>query len=252
MKRAVKTALRPAYNFAKRLLADGPQVPRPTRLSPDDEMLMWMRYVIPGWLRPSNIELFMYCIENLPSGNPIIEIGSFAGMSLNHLIYFLRCEDRKNLVYSVDGWTFEGSRPGPITAKVPLTFEQYRTHVINTFRGNMMTFCPDRLPHHIELSSGAFFAAWEKHQRMTDFFGRDVVLGGPVSLAYIDGDHTYAESHRDFQNVDRHLDVGGFIIFDDSEDSSGWGSNRTAKEAAQLSHYELTARNPNYCIRKIR
>jgi hypothetical protein len=55
---------------------------------------------------------------------------------------------------------------------------------------------------------------------------------------------------RDFYNVDRYLVPGGFIVFDDSADGSGWGSNRTAREAAALKRYEIVAKNPNYCFRK--
>jgi hypothetical protein len=51
--------------------------------------------------------------------------------------------------------------------------------------------------------------------------------------------------------VDRYLEIGGFIVFDDSADDSDWGSARTAWEASSLPRYELVAKNPNYCVRKI-
>ena len=76
------------------------------------------------------------------------------------------------------------------------------------------------------------------------------MLGGSISFAYIDGDHSYQQSKRDFENVDRYLEVGGFIVFDDSEDYSGCGSARTAQEASTWNSYELVAKNPNYCLRK--
>ena len=71
-----------------------------------------------------------------------------------------------------------------------------------------------------------------------------------IAFAYIDGAHTYEQSMRDFQNVSRHLIGGGFIVFDDSADSSHWGSRLTAQEAAKHPDYELIAKNPNYCVRK--
>jgi cephalosporin hydroxylase len=86
---------------------------------------------------------------------------------------------------------------------------------------------------------------------MTDFFGRTAKLGGPIVFAHIDGAHTYEQSMRDFRNIDRHLVSGGFIVFDDSADNSDWGSRLSAQEASKLPQYELIAKNPNYCIRKI-
>ena len=75
-----------------------------------------------------------------------------------------------------------------------------------------------------------------------DFFGRDVTFGGSISFAYIDGNHTYEQSKKDFENVHRFLEPGGFIVFDDSGDDSSWESNRTAKEAASLASYELVGK----------
>ena len=76
-------------------------------------------------------------------------------------------------------------------------------------------------------------------------------LGGPFAFAYIDGAHTYEQSTKDFQNVDRYLELGGFIVFDDSaDDGPHVGSTRTAQEAAMLTRYEVVAKNPNYCLRK--
>jgi hypothetical protein len=72
-----------------------------------NELTMWMGYTIPGWLDPGNLALFAYCIEHLPSGAPLIEIGSFAGLSLNHLIDLLRRSGRSNKVFSVDEWIFD-------------------------------------------------------------------------------------------------------------------------------------------------
>jgi Methyltransferase domain len=122
---------------------------------------------------------------------------------------------------------------------------------IETFRSNVVLFNGDRLPHHIQLSSDNFFSSWNANEVRGDFFGRTVKLGGPIVFAYIDGDHTYEQSKRDFLNVDRHLVKGGFIIFDDSADNSDWGSRLSAQEASKLPRYELVAKNPNYCIRKL-
>ena len=67
-------------------------------------------------------------------------------------------------------------------------------------------------------------------------------FGGSISFGYIDGNHTYEQSKKDFENVHRFLEPGGFIVFDDSGDDSSWESNRTAKEAASLASYELVGK----------
>jgi Methyltransferase domain len=214
------------------------------------EFLAWMGFINPGMLQRGNMELFSYCVERLPSNAPLVEIGSFAGLSLNHLIYFVRRAGRTNPIFSVDEWKFEGAQPGQLIKGSKISFDAYRDHVIETFRRNVLLFSSDRLPHHIELSSDQFFAAWHKRETRQDYFGNTAALGGPISFAYIDGDHSYQQSKRDFENVDRYLEVGGFIVFDDSADYSGCGSERTAQEASTWKSYELVAKNPNYCLRK--
>jgi hypothetical protein len=212
--------------------------------------LAWMKFINPGMLAPSNIDLMAFCLTRLPSDAPLIEIGSFTGLSLNHMIYFLRRDQRPNQVFSVDEWHFEGASLDRPIENTSILYDDYRDHVVETFRRNVQLFSGDRLPFHIQLSSDVFFEAWREEKTCNDFFGRTAKLGGPISFAYIDGDHSYEQSKRDFENVDRRLERGGFIIFDDSADDSGWGSHRTAKEAADSKRYELVAKNPNYCIRK--
>ena len=60
----------------------------------------------------------------------------------------------------------------------------------------------------------------------------------------------YEQALKDFENVDRWLQPGGFVLFDDSADWTDWGSHRAAREAALRANYEIVDRGPNYCIRK--
>jgi hypothetical protein len=222
------------------------------RRIPGTEFTRWMGYVNPGMLHPGNMYLFDHCIKNLPSDAPVLEIGSFCGLSLNNILTLLRDGKRANIAFSADEWVFETAGADDTCIEGSnVRFADYRAHVMETFRRNMMLFHPDRLPHHIRLNSDAFFAAWGAGEKRTDFFGRDVQLGGPLSFAYIDGDHTYEQSLRDFHNVDKFLQVGGFIVFDDSFDWGGYGCNQTAREAARTKNYRLVARTPNYCVQKI-
>jgi hypothetical protein len=204
-------------------------------------------------LDPGNVYLFDYCIRNLPSDAAIIEIGSFCGLSLNHITYFLRKYGRVNPVFSSDAWEFEGfSRDAEFLDDTQIPAKSYQQHVIETFRRNVNFFSGERLPHHVQLASDSFFELWDKGGVANDFFGGTVSLGGPIALAYIDGDHSYEQSRKDFGNIDRHLEVGGFVIFDDSADWTKWGSHRTAREAANRPNYEIVGRTPNYCLRKTR
>jgi hypothetical protein len=207
--------------------------------------MMWLSFINPGMLVGSNIDLFAYCINRLPNNTgAVIEIGSFAGLSLNHLILLLKKAQRGNPVLSVDEWIFEGANFGHCIPGTSASFDDYRRLAIETFRSNVMLFNGDRLPHHIELNSNKFFSSWNANEVMTDFFGRTAKLGGPIVFAHIDGAHTYEQSMRDFRNIDRHLVSGGFIVFDDSADNSDWGSRLSAQEASKASSIRTYSQKP--------
>ena len=85
-----------------------------------------------------------------------------------------------------------------------------------------------------------------------DVLGREIHLGGPISFAYIDGNHSYDYAKRDFENVDAFLETGGFILFDDSSDGSGWGVCKVIDTIKHNNRYEIVAANPNYLVKKLR
>jgi hypothetical protein len=114
----------------------------------------------------------------------------------------------------------------------------------------MRTFAAHRLPYAIECFSDEFFRRWFARERAVDVFGRPVALGGEISFCYIDGNHTYGFAKRDFENTDRALVSGGFILFDDSSDGSTWEVNRLTREIAAGHQYELVSKTPNYLFRK--
>jgi hypothetical protein len=151
---------------------------------------------------------------------------------------------------AINAGRFEGAVARQTIKGSQVSHDAYRQHVIDTFRRNVSLFSGDRLPHHLELCSNDFFAAWDRGETKRDYFGNTSKLGGPISFAYIDGDHSYEQSMQDLKNVNRHLESGGFIVFDDSADDSGWGSAQTAQEAAKWQTYKVVAKNPNYCLRK--
>lgn len=228
-----------------------PQVTLPPQITlPADEFMQWLGFINPGMLHSGNPHLISHAIEHLPPGGAVVEIGSFAGLSINLIIYLMRKHMRDNPVYSVDPWHFEGARNSGLIPGSAVAFADYRAHVIDTFRRNVMLFSGDRLPQHIELESDVFFKLWNARDTVTDFFGRPTTLGGDIAMAYIDGNHTYEQSLKDFENIDRHLLSGGFVIFDDSEDAGIYGSTRTAQEVAVRSGYQVVGKNPNYCFQK--
>ena len=79
-----------------------------------------------------------------------------------------------------------------------------------------------------------------------------VQLGGKISFAYIDGNHYYDYAKRDFENVDKNLEIGGFILFDDSADTADkfevW---RVIDEIKKSGKYEIIKNNPNYLMKKL-
>ena len=49
----------------------------------DDEYLRCLKFGNVGMLHPGNIYSLKYLIDNLPFDDPIVEIGSFCGLSTN-------------------------------------------------------------------------------------------------------------------------------------------------------------------------
>src|SRR5687767_3117074 len=47
------------------------------------EYMSWLSFANAGMLTPGNVDCFDYAIRNLPSSAPLVEIGSFCGLSTN-------------------------------------------------------------------------------------------------------------------------------------------------------------------------
>ena len=90
----------------------------------------------------------------------------------------------------------------------------------------------------------------EQEQTTQDVFGRSVTLGGSISFCYIDGAHTYEAVKKDFLNCDAVLDVGGFLLFDDSTIEM-FGVRNLMPEILETGRYELIDTNPNHLYRKL-
>ncbi|HEY8666463.1 MAG TPA: class I SAM-dependent methyltransferase [Tepidisphaeraceae bacterium] len=214
-----------------------------------DQFVNWLSYANAGMLNRGNLYCIDYALRELPSDAPMMEIGSFCGLSTNLISYYRQKHGRPNRLITCDKWIFEGSEE-PMLGDTAITHEEYRAFVRETFQRNVKMFSRDELPFTVEAFSDEFFPLWRKEQRVEDVFGRPVQLGGRISFAFIDGNHSYDYALRDFENVDEFLEPGGFILFDDSADGSKFEVGEVAKEVAAGSTYEVVMKNPNYFFRK--
>ena len=217
----------------------------------ENEYLNWVRFAVPGMLCPGNVLAMEYAIANMPQGKPILEIGSFCGLSTVVLSYYLDKYSIESPFFSCDKWNFEGQTLGTqLGDSKTVTHDMYREYVKTTFLRSMNSFTPHRLPYTIECFADDFFCDWFDNVIKVDVFDRSIALGGKIGFCYIDGNHTYEFALRDFENTDRALVSGGFILFDDSADGSAWEVNRLTRRIASGSEYELISKTPNYLFRK--
>lgn len=217
-----------------------------------DEYVRWLRYANPGMLTPGNLNCFDYAIRNLPTTSPIIEIGSFAGLSANLISYYKWKNNVSNKLITCDKWYFETAIEDTTLGDTPISHHSYRQFVKNSYIRNIKMFSLlNDLPYTIEATSDEFFGLWFQNVRVEDILGRIVQLGGRTSFCYIDGNHSYQYVKRDFQNCDKILDEGGFILFDDSADYSGWEVCQVIDEIKHSKRYRVILKNPNYLFQKL-
>jgi Methyltransferase domain len=215
------------------------------------EYLSWLTFAVPGMLVRGNVDAIAFALQHLPSDAPLLEIGSFCGLSTCVISYFKEKLGLANSFYTCDLWSFEGQKLGQLLADSrTLTHNEYKNFVRESFLRNVRTFCRPNIPHTIEADSDAFFEQWSSEQNLMDVFGAPVKLGGPISFCFIDGNHSYAFARRDFENTDRFLVPKGFILFDDSADGSEWEVCQVVKEVLASGSYDLVSKKPNYLLQK--
>jgi len=210
----------------------------------------WLCFANAGMLSKGNLYCFDHAVRHLPTDDPIVEIGSFAGLSANLLTYYKRKHGRSNRLITCDKWLFEGAKPGATLGESRILHDDYRRFVRDTFIRNVRFFSGEDLPYTVEMDSDEFFSAWKKGQTEPDVFGRQVQLGGPISFCYIDGNHKYEYARRDFEHTDEFLVPKGFVLFDDSADGLQWEVCRVIEEVKASGRYEVVAANPNYLFVK--
>ena len=212
----------------------------------EDNFTRFLNYINPGMLEPGNVYAFDYVIRNLDCEGAILEIGSFAGLSTNLVIYFLEKHHRNNRFITVDPWKLRDDSTPFYNGK--FAFKEYNSFVKDSFKRNVSFFNPDHLPYTIEDVSSSFFEKWKHQEVVNDVFGRSVKLGGALSFCYIDGDHAPASVELDFTLCDQYLARNGFMLFDDST----WDDvNVVMHKILATGRYKLVMRNPNYLFQKI-
>lgn len=221
-----------------------------TRRTMEDDFIRWLSFANAGMLNPGNAYLMNIAISQAPAAGAFLEIGSFCGLSTNCILHLMRRHGRSNLLFSCDKWIFENIEGGRL-GDSPLLHTQYREFVKETFVRNVRFFGAGVLPHTIEVFSDEFFELWSAGQAACDVFGRHAQLGGGLAFAYIDGNHTYECAKRDWQNVDRFLVPGGFVLFDDSASHLEFEVYPVTQELRGNPRYELVAVNPNHLFRKV-
>jgi hypothetical protein len=216
-----------------------------------DDFLKWLCFANAGMLDPGNLYLMDYALARIRSEAPLVEIGSFCGLSANVLTHYKRKHKIPNRLITCDRWSFandEGSRVH--VGESPVLFSDYQVFVREAYVRNTRMFSSNDLPFTVEATSDELFEMWRERKQTQDVFGRLITLGGPISFCYVDGNHSYEGAKQDFIHCDSFLEKGGFLLFDDSvvED---FGVRLLMPEVITTGRYRLVAQNPNHLFEKV-
>jgi hypothetical protein len=218
----------------------------------EDDYINWLCRVNGGWLdaRDGNIAAFNYALERCPPEGALVEIGSFLGLSTNILSYLRRKHHREQQpFFNCDPWCFEGTEQ-LIGGYFDASSREYRDYARDVFRRNVEVFSQGLLPHSFEKTSDEFFREWRAAAELSDLFARPVKLGGPMSFAYVDGNHSYEGTREDVNNVSEFLLPGGYMLLDDTNAGSPFGCRQVALELLKDKAYEIVAVSPNHLFRR--
>jgi hypothetical protein len=226
--------------------------PNGTQIDITDDYVKWLCFANAGMLDRGNLYLIDYALSRLPGTAPLLEIGSFCGLSTNLLTHYKRKHGLRNPLFTCDKWEFEiGDADREYVAGSNVSFAEYSSLVRSSFIRNAQTFSRDDLPFTIQGFSAEFFSMWREGKSVRDVFERPVKLGGPLSFCYVDGNHSYEGAKEDFENCDAFLQTGGFILFDDST-LKAFGVHALMPEVLATGRYKLIARNPNHLFQKVK
>jgi Methyltransferase domain len=222
-----------------------------------DDFTYRLKQVVPGMLEPGNLHLFEYAIKNLPTSDPILEIGAFMGLSTNLIAYYKVKNKKVNRFITCDKWdySFKGLSDEKLGSS-NITGKEWGDYVKQSFLRNISFFSKGDLPVVVHEYSNSFFERWNCKENYKSLLGEEFQLGGLFSFCFIDGNHDYEFVKEDFLHCDAHLVKNGFIMFDDSSRFRGSpGVKRLMKELKENNtfgnKYEIVSMNPNYLIKKL-
>jgi hypothetical protein len=135
-----------------------------------------------------NLYLIDTTSKLLPSAPPILEIGSFCGLSTNVLTHFKRKCGLKSRLVSCDKWEFENdNKDDPYLGASLILLSDYKAFVRESYIRNTPACSAAMTPFRMEATYNEFFAGWREKKEVRDVLGQAMKLGGPISRSYIDG-----------------------------------------------------------------
>lgn len=210
-----------------------------------------------GMLQEGNKYLMDFAIKNMPEGGDVLEIGAYGGLSSCFMLWLLKKYNRTEKLLCCDPWIYEGYedsagiKPEYMDGHNDVLRTDYMTYIKQSFVNAHLLLNKDRLPYTFELESDVLFEEYRNNSSLDDLFGRKVQLPRCISFAYIDGNHAEEAVRRDFENVEQFLIKGGFVLFDDSIEKSGFGSARFMTKMKSNRQFKLVGKNPNHLFQKI-
>ena len=152
-----------------------------------NEYINWLYYANPGMLHRGNLYCIDYAIRNMPDNTPVIEIGSFSGLSTNVLSYFKTKYHITKPLITCDKWKFAGAENGGFVGdSASVTHAEYREFVKKNYMRNIRMFSRHDLPYTLEMFSDDFFTAWRQSKEAIDVLDRPIRLGGSIGFAYME------------------------------------------------------------------
>lgn len=211
-----------------------------------------------GMLNEGNIYLINKALKNMPNEGYIVEIGVYGGLSTNLILHLQKKNNKLNVMVGCDAWVYEGyndylgKTEKHIDGREDIKRSSYTAYIKNAYINATKLLSTSSLPHTCHLTSDEFFEKWESKETLTDVFDRAFILEEKIAFCYIDGDHSFEQTKRDFENVSKHLLKGGYVLIDDSAKHLNFGSARYINEIRKNDHFKIVESNPNFLIQKIK
>jgi dimeric dUTPase (all-alpha-NTP-PPase superfamily) len=159
-------------------------------------------------LDDGNIYLVDYAIKNMPDNGIIMKIDCYGGLSTNLILYLLNKNNINTQLIGCDAWTYEGFMghlgviENYIDGRKDINREKYMEHIKKSFISSTQFLHHDTLPFTCHLTYDDFFEKWNKKEAFFDVFNRSFELKEKLSFCYIDGDHSYVQTKKDYKFID--------------------------------------------------